>query len=65
MDMRTGVIYNSADEARAAGVDDKYLVTATHRETLEDLKRRLKLRSRHQPHQGKREMERRLARATA
>ena len=59
MDMRTGVIYDSVEAAHAAGVDDKHLVTAVHRETLEDLKRRLKLRSRHVRHQGTREMARR------
>lgn len=40
MDMRTGTIYQSAEDARAAGVPDDEMVTGT-RPALEKLKRRL------------------------
>ena len=43
MDTRTGHIYNTIEEAKAAGVPDEFLVSGT-REALENLKPRLKFR---------------------
>lgn len=60
MNINTGQIYPSFEAAIKAGEDEKDLVTATHRETLVELRRRLKLTSRHQPHQGAREWARRM-----
>lgn len=60
MDMNTGKIYDSYDEAIKDGVDEKNLVSATNRETLEELKRRLNLNNKYEPHQGKQEMARRV-----
>ena len=41
MNINTGTIYPSFDAALAAGEDEKDLVTARHRETLEELRCRL------------------------
>lgn len=60
MDINTGKIYDSYEDAIAAEVDDKNLVSATNRETLEELRNRLDLHNKYNPHQGKREMERRV-----
>jgi hypothetical protein len=43
MDMRTGQIYETIEEAKAAGVPDEFLVSGT-REALDGLKKRLKFR---------------------
>ena len=40
MDTRDGTIYDSIEEAKAAGVPDRYLVQGT-REALENLKPRM------------------------
>ena len=40
MDTRNGHIYDTIDEARAAGVPEQFLVSGT-REALEDLKKRI------------------------
>ena len=55
MNINTGQIYPSMEMARAAGEDERNLVSATHRETLEELQRRLKLHSKYEPHQGNKE----------
>ena len=59
MNINTGVIYPSFEEAKAAGEDERDLVSATRRETLEELRRRLRLRSKYESHQGEREKKRR------
>ena len=41
MDTRDGTIYNSLDEAKAAGVPDDYLVSGT-RQALENLKPKIR-----------------------
>jgi hypothetical protein len=41
MDTRTGQIYDSREEAEAAGVPERYLVTGT-REALKELQTRLR-----------------------
>jgi hypothetical protein len=43
MDTRTGHIYNTIEEAKAAGVPDEFLVSGT-REALDGIKKRLKFR---------------------
>lgn len=58
MNINTGRIYDSYEKAIEAGEIDKNLVTGT-RETLEELKRSLKLRSKYEPHQSIRERKRR------
>jgi hypothetical protein len=63
MNINTGQIYESYKAAIAAGEDERDLVTATSRETLEELRRRLNLNSRHTPHQGARERARRVRQA--
>lgn len=61
MNINTGQIYKTYQSAIDAGEDERDLVTG-RRETLEELRRRLNLRSRHQPHQGARERARRAKR---
>ena len=58
MNINTGQIYPSFDLAIADGNDERDLVSG-HRETLEELRRRLKLDSKYEPHQGLRERKRR------
>ena len=60
MNIDTGNIYDSFDEAIAAGEPEDRLVSAARRETLEELRRRLNLSSKYQPHQGTKERHRRL-----
>ena len=62
MDIKTGTIYPSLDAALAAGVPERDLMTAVHRETLEELQKRLNLTSKHVPHSGERERSRRRKR---
>lgn len=45
MDTRTGEIYATIDEAKAAGVPDRHLVSGT-REALDDLRERLTIADR-------------------
>lgn len=59
MNVNSGQIYDSFDSAVAAGEHPRDLVQG-ERETLEQLKKRLKLRSRYQPHHGARERARRI-----
>ena len=64
MNINTGQIYDSYSKAIEAGEDDKDLITANSRETLEELKRRLGLNNKYEPHQGSRERNRRLSKRT-
>lgn len=62
MNINTGKIYDSYEEAIRNGEDDRDLVSAIYRETLEELKRRLNLNNKYKPHQGIKERNRRLRR---
>lgn len=61
MNINTGAMYPTFEAAIKAGEDKRDLVTG-HRETLEELRRRLNLSSKHEPHQGARERARRMKR---
>ena len=59
MNVNTGQIYDSYESALAAGEDERDLVSAVRRETLEELRERLNLHGKYIPHQGAREQKRR------
>jgi hypothetical protein len=63
MDMRTGQIYESIDAAREAGVPEEFLAPVPHHAI--EVRRECATpceRSKYQPHQGSRELARRLRR---